>query len=82
MMVDDTLESIAPRIDISTKGSMPWDLTWIVLSILSWCLWRERNQRLKQNKFATKEMVLNQIIGMVAAGFWQNLKSYQGQQMR
>lgn len=53
---------LAEHINSITKRSPAWGLSWTLLCILSWSLWKERNQRVKKRKFIGKEAVWRSIL--------------------
>lgn len=60
---------MAGGIEKLPKSSPIWRIHWTMMACLSWSLWRERNNRAKQNKYATKEVVLSQCLDLVDFGF-------------
>lgn len=54
MQIVAMFTNIVDNLASITKNSPIWGVAWTLLSVLSWCLWKERNQRVKKAKFTLK----------------------------
>lgn len=64
----DFKEIVGILASLPTKSKI-WGLHWTFLETMSWCIWRERNNRWKKNKASAKEVILRNCMGMKEFGY-------------
>lgn len=56
-------------INRTTMGTKAWGLSWTVIRVISWCVWKEQNARWKKGVYRSKEDILRQVIKITDVGF-------------
>lgn len=69
LALDTNFTSMVNLLNKTIVGSKAWGLSWTLLGIILWCVWKEHNGGWKKGVCHTKEDILRDVINTVDTRF-------------